>query len=494
MRLIHVAAEVAPIAKVGGLGDVVYGLSRKTLHRGHPTDVFIPKYDILEYDDIDNLTCLQKDFVSTYDNSQWTNSIWRGKVAGLDIYFLEPHHPSHFFNRGCIYGCNDDIERFLYFSAAALQFIYNRGTYDVVHIHDWQTAIMAPLAVEKRLQKNARVPPFVFTIHNMDYQGRCAPSALSKVGLNIQDYYVPAKMQDSLYPEALNLLRGGIIFSDYITTVSPTYCTEVRGTLGEGLEKLLVSNQAKFCGILNGIDYDYWNPETDKFLHSHYSVREAPKVGTNADTIDRKGSIKKSLRDRLELEQGHRPIVSTITRLVPQKGVDIIKHAIKSVVQKGGQFVLLGSSPIPELDAEFHRLKNEYRDHGHVSLNLQHQEQLAHMIFAGSDIFIVPSNFEPCGLTQMIALRYGTIPLVRATGGLKDSIYDVDNEAANDEKGIGYIFNDPTVEAFDRTLERAITCWYRQPDKWRKMIIKGMNHDFSWDKSAEKYLEVYNKL
>jgi starch synthase len=494
MRIIHVAAEVAPVAKIGGLGDVVYGLSRETRRKGHPTSVLIPKYDILELDEIEDLACINDHFTSTFGGKEWNNSIWKGTVGDLKVYFLESHHPARFFNRGCIYGCDDDIDRFLYFAKAALTFIKEKNSFDVIHTHDWQTAILGPLADIER-KANTFIPPILLTIHNMDYQGRCAPWSISQIGLNVNDYYSPDCMQDSLYPEALNLLKGGIIYSDFITTVSPTYCNETKETeLGEGLEKILNKNQEKYRGILNGIDFDYWNPKTDKYLPFHFSIENQSNSNPNLTSLDNKRKVKSTLRERLKLEDDHRPVVGVISRLVPQKGVEVIKHSIKSVVENGGQFVLLGSSPIPRLHDEFHRLKKDYENHPHISLNLQHQEQLAHQIFTGSDIFIVPSNFEPCGLTQMIALRYGTIPIVRSTGGLKDSVYDADNDNPDPEKGIGYTFLEPTNEAFDQALLRAITCWRQEPDKWKKMIIEGMKQDFSWRKSAEEYLELYHKI
>jgi starch synthase len=300
-------------------------------------------------------------------------------------------------------------------------------------------------------------------------------------------------MQDLYYPETINLLKGAIVYADYITTVSPTYSWEVTTMEGgRGLDSTIKKYSNKFEGVLNGIDNAYWNPETDRHLPLHFSSRESPKTKKDSCIVDAKGAIKQILRQRLELAEEHRPIVGCITRLVPQKGIEMIKHVIKTITGKGGQFVLLGSSPIPSIDAEFHKLKAHFNDHPHVHLILQHQEDLAHLIFGGSDIFIVPSLFEPCGLTQLIAMRYGAIPVVRKTGGLADTVFDVDAENAKDRAN-GYVFEHPDNQGVDSALDRAIHSWYDNPDKWRKLVIHDMNQDFSWNKPSERYLEIYKK-
>lgn len=492
MHIIHIGAEVAPAAKVGGLGDVIYGLSRETQKLGHQIELILPKYDILLTEEIKDFECTLKTFPVVYDGKEYKNTIWKGNIGGLKVYFIDAHHPDHFYSKGCIYGCRNDIDRFLYFSKAAWELIRVLDlSPDIVHLHDWQTAAIALLAKEKPIP-NAKI---VFTSHNMEYQGRCAPHEIERIGLKKSKYYVPGNMQDSVYPEALNLMRGALLYSDHVTTVSPTYAEEVKTSrFGMGLDSLLKEIGGKFQGILNGIDFDYWNPETDRHLTAHYGPRELPKTGKNHHILDRKGYVKKSLRNRLQLDESHRPIVGSITRLVPQKGVEIIKHAIESVVKMGGQFVLLGSSPIPALDEEFHQLKRKFADHPHVSITLLHQEELAHMIFAASDMFIVPSNFEPCGLTQMIALHYGSIPIVRCTGGLKDTIVDVDTSGKPLEQTNGFTFKEQTPQAFDAALKRAIGYWRDQPDTWRKLVINGMTWDFSWKNPTKEYIRLYENL
>lgn len=496
MHIVHVASELAPLAKVGGLADVLLGLPREQSWKGHDVDIIIPKYDCIDSNDIRDLGIHEPNLVSYYDGEWFHNTIWMGWVENLKVYFIEPHHPRHFFNRGCFYGCEDDIERYLYFSRTTLEFLFKHQPQpDIIHIHDWQTAVIAPLYNEIYKPLGYVKSKIVFTIHNIEYQGKCAKNDLDKIGLDGTALMVPEKLQDPTHLKSANLMKGAIVYSDYITTVSPNYAKEVKTPQGgRGLDPTLIKYQDKFCGVLNGIDYSYWNPEVDRYLPAHYSSREVPANKKDRNTLDKKAFIKKILRERLLLSEDHKPIIGCIARLVPQKGIELIKHALKYALQKGGQFVLLGSSPIPEISAEFHALKNHYADHPDISLTLHHQEDLAHMIFAGSDMFIVPSLFEPCGLTQMIALKYGSVPVVRKTGGLADTIFDIDHSEKPLEERNGYIFDYPDTIGIESALSRAFECWFHDPDKWRKLIIHDMNIDFSWNHPSDIYLEIYKKI
>lgn len=496
MHIVHVASELAPLAKVGGLADVVLGLSRELSWKGYDVDIIIPKYDCLDSEQIRDLGMDTKELMSFYQGEWYSNTVWIGWVENLKVYFIEPHHPRFFFNRGCFYGCEDDIERYLYFSRAAMEFIYKRPLNpDIIHLHDWQTAVIAPLYKDMYSKIGLVKPRTVFTIHNMEYQGKCSAKDLVSIGLDGPSYLLPNKMQDNRQLNLINLLKGGIVYSDFVTTVSPNYAKEVLTKEGgQGLESTLLHYKSKFKGVLNGIDYSYWNPEIDRFLPAHYSPREIPSSKKDRNTVDKKGFIKKLLREKLNLSEDHRPIIGCIARLVPQKGIDLIKHTMEHIVQKKGQFVLLGSSPIPSISQEFHNLKQKYTDHPHVSLTLHHQEELAHMIYAGSDMLIVPSIFEPCGLTQMIALKYGSVPIVRRTGGLADTIFDVDHSGKPFAQTNGYTFDFPDAAGLDSALDRAIHCWFEDPEKWRNLMINGMNIDFSWNRPADIYLDIYKKL
>lgn len=496
MHIVHIASELAPLAKVGGLADVLLGLSRELSWKGHDVDIIIPKYDCMDSNEIRDLSVDMPDVRSFYEGNWHPNVVWIGWVENLKVYFIEPHHPKHFFDRGCFYGCEDDIERYLYFSRTALEFLLQRGINpDIIHLHDWQTAIIAPLYYNIFQELGFTKPKIVFTIHNLEYQGKCSPESLDRIGLDSHEYLTESKMQDPASPNTINLLKGGIVYADFITTVSPNYAWEVKTPEGgRGLDKTIIQHQDKFIGILNGIDYSYWNPEIDRYLPAHFSSREIPNSKKDRNTIDKKAFIKKLLRERLMLAEVHRPIIGCIARLVPQKGIEMIKHAILHVVEKGGQFVLLGTSPIQSINSEFHALKHYFADHPHIHLILHHQEELAHLIYAGSDMFIVPSIFEPCGLTQMIAMKYGSIPIVRKTGGLADTVFDVDYSGLKFEETNGFTFDYPDAAGIDSALDRALRYWHDEPDKWRKLMINAMNIDFSWNKSSDAYLDIYKKL
>jgi starch synthase len=496
MHIVHIASELAPVAKVGGLGDVTLGLSRELSWKGHDVDIIIPKYDCMDSHEIRDFAIETADIQSFYKGEWFSNTIWMGWVENLKVYFLEPHHPRHFFDRGCFYGCDDDIERYLYFCRASLEFILKKNIKpDIIHLHDWQTAAIAPLYYELFKGQGLTSAKVVFTIHNLEYQGKCKDYNLDWIGLAGAPLLNLEKLQDPHHPKSINLLKGGIVYADYITTVSPNYAWEAKTAEGgRGLNPVLIKYEDKFAGILNGIDYSYWNPEIDRYLPAHFSSREIPLNKKDHNTIDKKAYIKRLLRERLALEESHRPLVGCIARLVPQKGIELIKHIIMTIGSRGGQFVLLGSSPISEINAEFHALKHRFSDSSYVHLTLQHQEELAHLIFAGSDMFIVPSLFEPCGLTQMIAMKYGSVPIVRRTGGLADTIFDVDHSDKPLEMTNGYTFNHPDIKGIDSALDRALSCWFHDPNKWRQIMVRDMNQDFSWDKSSNAYLDIYKKI
>lgn len=497
MYIIHIASELAPVAKVGGLADVLQGLTRELSWKGHDVDIIIPKYDCMDSSGIRDLVVCHADLKSFFQGEWHSNTIWMGWVDNLKVYFIEPHHPKYFFNRGCYYGCHDDADRFLYFSRTALEFMYKKGLRpEIIHLHDWQTAVIAPLYKDMYIPLGLNCAKLVFTIHNIEYQGKCSKDNLDNIGMYGINYLVPNKMQDTYNDQVINLLKGGIVYSDFVTTVSPNYSKEVKTPEGgRGLDKLLIQCGDKFQGILNGVDYSYWNPEIDRYLPAKYSSREKPLDKKDHLTIDQKGFVKKCLRERLNLAELHRPIIGCVTRLVPQKGIELIKDAVKFIPKANGQIVLLGSCPIQDIASQFHEMKKQLDDDPNVSLILHQQEDLSHLIFAGCDMLIVPSIFEPCGLTQLIALKYGTIPIVRRTGGLADTIFDVDNSGREDDMANGYTFDDPkNPKDFENALSRAISCWFNNPDKWRKLMINGMNLDFSWNHPADKYLEIYRGL
>ncbi|KAH0467281.1 hypothetical protein IEQ34_004519 [Dendrobium chrysotoxum] len=487
LHIVHIAAEIAPVAKVGGLGDVVLGLSKALQRKGHLVEIVLPKYDCLQEDQITELKALDVAVESFFDGQLFKNKIWVGIVEGLPVYFIEPHHPSKFFWRGEFYGEHDDFKRFSFFSRAALELLYQAGKKpDIIHCHDWQTAFVAPLYWDIYAAKGFNSARICFTCHNFEYQGTAHFSELSSCGLDIHRLNRPDRMQDNSAPDRINPLKGAIVFSNIVTTVSPTYAQEVcTPEGGRGLHGTLRLHSKKFVGVLNGIDTDSWNPSTDIILPVQYS----------ADDLQGKAENKRALRTQLELSSADafQPLVCCITRLVPQKGVHLIRHAIYQTVELGGQFVLLGSSPVAHIQRDFEGIASHFKNHPHVRLLLKYDDALSHMIYAASDMFIIPSLFEPCGLTQMIAMRYGSVPIVRRTGGLNDSVFDVDDDTIPVQYRNGFTFLTPNEQELNNVMERAFKYYKKSPENWQKLVQKIMRLDFSWESSAQQYEELYEK-
>ncbi|XP_048230259.1 probable starch synthase 4, chloroplastic/amyloplastic isoform X2 [Ricinus communis] len=487
LHVIHIAAEMAPVAKVGGLGDVVAGLGKALQKRGHLVEIILPKYDCMQYNGIGNLRALDVTVESYFDGKLYKNKIWVGTIEGLPVYFIEPHHPDKFFWRGQFYGEHDDFKRFSFFSRAALELLHQSGKKpDIIHSHDWQTAFVAPLYWDLYAPKGLNSARICFTCHNFEYQGTAPASELASCGLDVHHLNRPDRMQDNLAHDRINPVKGAVVFSNIVTTVSPTYAQEVRTAEGgRGLHSTLNFHAKKFIGILNGIDTDSWNPATDTCLKVQYS----------ANDLQAKAENKLATRRLLGLStaDARQPLVGCITRLVPQKGVHLIRHAIYRTVELGGQFILLGSSPVAHIQREFEGIANHFQNHEHVRLILKYDDSLAHSIYAASDMFIIPSIFEPCGLTQMIAMRYGSIPIARKTGGLNDSVFDVDDVTIPLQFQNGFTFLNPDEQGISGALERAFNYYRNNPEGWQKLVQKDMNIDFSWESSAAQYEELYSK-
>lgn len=489
MHIVQVASEVAPVAKVGGLADVIMGLDHELKGQGHQVEAIIPKYDCLDTSELS----LQhsKTGVRSFFNGAWhENSIWYGQYnKNLQLTFIESHAPQRFFDRGCIYGCHDDVDRFLYFCRTVLDWLSEQETTpDIIHIHDWVTAPIAFLIRQGPFRTRFEKTRVVFTIHNIAYQGRCQASDLDKIGVPGAWFDAPHRLQDD-FSSDLNLLKGAIVFSDFITTVSPTYAKEVLTPEGgKGLHLTLDRHREKFSGILNGIDYSYWNPEIDDHLSFNYSLKEKNESGLAA-----KQKNTQQVRQMLNMSQDEtKPLVVSICRLVQQKGVDLIKHAIMNAHKKGMQYIVLGTAPDPAIQWEFADLAHRYGDDPDVRILLQQEESLAHHLYAASDMFLMPSLFEPCGLTQLIALKYGSIPIVRNTGGLSDTVFDVDHS----EKQVtnGFSFDFPDAASLDSALDRALAFWKRDKADWQQLMKRAMECDFSWHFPASDYITVYEKI
>lgn len=487
MEIVHIAAELAPIAKVGGLGDVLLGLGRSLIKKGHQVEIILPKYDCLDFNEIENTEVKIHDFHSFFDGEWHHNTIWQGKIKGIPLTLIESHDPYEFFDRQTVYGCPDDISRFSYFSRIALEYLHKtKRKPDIIHVHDWHAALVPVLLKTAYSHSPIYSAHSILTIHNLAYQGICDKPSLLKIGLKEEHFDQPDLLRDLHTPQAFNLLQGGIVYADCITTVSPNYAQEVMTPEGgKGLESVLRRYAHKFSGVLNGIDYTYWNPETDHHLPFHYSASSLSPSTSHPPFIEEKRKIQTHLRHILSLEDESCPIVGCVTRLVYQKGPELIKHALLKTLERGGQFILVGSAMDPKTHTEFYNLKRKLAASRHAHIELSYNEPLSHLVYAASDLFIVPSLFEPCGLTQMIAMRYGALPLVRETGGLKDTVAEGKN---------GFTFGLPTAEGISPALDRAFSCWFEQPQCWYEMVQTGMKKDFCWDSPADEYLKIYHAL
>ncbi len=483
MYIVQISSEMAPVAKVGGLADVVFGLSRELEVRGNEVEIILPKYDCLWYDEIWGMHAVFHDLWVPWFGGGVNCTVYFGSVHGRKCFFIEPHSGDNYFNRGAFYGFNDDIMRFAFFSRAAIEFLLKSGKRpNIIHCHDWQTGLVPVLLWEIYHQLGLHDQRVVYTIHNFQHQGIHGEPVLAATGLNRPEYYFDRnRLGDDHNPDAINLMKGGIVYSSFVTTVSPKHAWEACYTdQGKGLGHSLNVHGGKFGGVLNGVDYDVWNPSGDRFLH-HYDVWH----------LDGKYANKTALRHRLMLRDDYSPIIAYVGRLDHQKGLHLVRHAMFYALQRGAQFVLLGSSPDGSVNNEFWGIKNHLNENPDVHVEIGFNEQLAHLLYAGSDMVVVPSIFEPCGLTQMIGLRYGTVPIVRAVGGLADTVFDRDHAHMPYEYRNGYVFDNTDFGAVESAMDRAIGLWYEYPREFRRLVGNGMAYDYSWNHPAEHYLRIY---
>jgi starch synthase len=322
------------------------------------------------------------------------------------------------------------------------------------------------------------------TVHNFRHQGVTSEWVLRAVGLREPArFFDGARLQDDFDPGALNLLKGGIVYSNFVTTVSPQHAWEARYTdQGAGLGHTLHVHADKFGGILNGVDYDTWNPEVDRWIPQRYS----------AATIDEKYVNTRALRERFMLREKAKPIVAYVGRLDHQKGLGLIQHAIFYALAQGAQFVLLGAGSDAEIARHFSDLKHHLNDHPDVHLELRFDHELAHLVYAGADLMVMPSMFEPCGLVQQVAVKYGTVPVVRAIGGVVDTVFDHHYSDAPPERRNGFVFHHVDDAALESAMARAIELWLGYPDQFRQLMLNGMRTDRSWAHPGREYLNVYD--
>lgn len=470
MKVLYAASEAYPYAMSGGLADVAGALPKALRRRLIGARVVLPLYESVPAELRENMKFITSITVPVAWRRQYCG-IFEAKYDGVIYYLLDNQY---YFKRGGLYGYYDDAERFTFFSRAVLEIIPHIDFKpDVIHCNDWQTA-MTPVFY-KMMYKNA--PGYediktVFTIHNIQYQGKYGHELIADVlGL-------PPEMADVVdYDGCVNLMKGAVECADWVTTVSPTYAKEILDPwFSHGLDIELKNHAGKLSGIVNGIDTEVYNPETDPLIYKNY----------NAASFSGKAENKAELQKRMGLpERPEVPIIAMVSRMVSHKGLDLVKYVFEDIVKADLQVVILGSGDW-EYEEFFGAMTRKYPDK--VALQTGFIPELAHKIYAGSDIFLMPSKSEPCGLSQMVALRYGSIPIVRETGGLHDTIFD-----SGDGVGNGFTFKTYNAGDMLDAVWRAVG-GYANAEGWQILVKRAMECDNSWGKSANEYIRLYKGL
>jgi starch synthase len=480
MRICLIAAEAAPLAKTGGLADVSGALT-KYLHRGgHDVRLFMPFYSRIERGklELQPLEAL-KDRLLELGSHRFRYSVFTAPLPGSQapVYLIDC--PA-LYGRPAIYTSDPDEHlRFLALTRAAFECSQRMGfSPDILHCNDWHTSF-GPLYLRStyrsdRLFASTRS---VLTIHNIGYQGVFPASAVSDLGLGSGRQLLH---QDDLAAGRINSLKHGIIYADAITTVSPTYSREIRTELyGMGLQETLRARGSAVLGILNGVDYDEWDPRHDRYLSQHF----------DENSLDIKAALKRELAARLGLSAGERtPLAGMVTRMTVQKGLELLFDVLpNTLTARDLVFVALGSGD-QHYERFFTQLQQQYP--GRVVYHRGYNDELAHWIEGASDMFLMPSLYEPCGLNQMYSLRYGTVPIVRRTGGLADT---VELYVPATGRGDGILFDDFNGQAMSWALNTALDL-YAQPQHWRRMVVNGMRKNFSWNRQGAQYVALYDEL
>ena len=475
MQLFFAASEVAPFIKTGGLADVAGSLPNALAKLGHDVRVILPLYSAIPAKWRRQMTFLKR----FHFPLSWRNAycgLFSLEYQGLTYYFIDNEY---YFKREGLYGQFDDGERFAYFSRAVVEVPVQLGwSPDVIHCNDWQTGLVPVYLLEARhrepLLKHTKS---VFTIHNIEYQGRFDRNILGDV-LGLDEGYFREDMLS--YYGDVNLVKGAIYAADYITTVSPTYAKELQYAFyAHGLAGVIADNYHKFTGILNGIDMVHNDPANDPFLPAPYSAAD----------LSGKAACKAALQEKLGLDVNPDvPIIACISRLVAHKGYGLVTAAFPKIMEHHVQFVVLGTGDWG-IESFFRMAALEYP--GRVSANLMYSAELASQLYAGADLLLMPSIAEPCGLSQMIAMRYGTVPIVRLTGGLKDSVPAYNPTTGT---GLGFTFGSITPGDLLGAIDRGLEVYENDRPNWIGLMERGMTTDFSWDQSATAYEKVYNQV
>lgn len=475
MKLFFAASEVAPFIKTGGLADVAGSLPNALAKLGHDVRVILPLYSAIPAMWRRQMTFLK----SFHFPLSWRNAycgLFSLAYQGLTYYFIDNEY---YFQREGLYGQFDDGERFAYFSRAVVEVPIQLGwSPDIIHCNDWQTSLVPVYLLEARHREPLLMhTKSVFTIHNIEYQGQFDRNILGDV-LGLDESYFREDMLS--YYGDVNLVKGAIYAADYITTVSPTYAKELQYAFyAHGLEGVIADNYHKFTGILNGIDMEHNNPATDPFLPAPYSAAD----------LSGKAACKAALQEKLGLNvDPDVPIIACISRLVAHKGYELVTAAFPKILEHYVQFVVLGTGDWG-IESFFRMAAQEYP--GRVSANLMYSAELASQLYAGADLLLMPSISEPCGLSQMIAMRYGTVPIVRLTGGLKDSVPSYNPTTGT---GLGFTFGSITPGDLLGAIDRGLEAYETDRPNWTALMKRGMTTDFSWDQSAAAYEKVYQQV
>jgi starch synthase len=474
LRILFVTAEASPYAKVGGLADVAGSLPKSLRELGHDVRVIMPRYGRISPETYQLQPALEPFQVPLPAGDQPARLLRTDLDGSVPVYMVENEH---YFGREAIYGYPDDGERFIFFCRAALEAVRMLGwSPDIVHCNDWHTAII-PSILKTSYDDDAIYAgtATVFTIHNLAYHGIFDHKILAMTGLG--GGFLRPQIGD--HSDQIDLMSQGILYAEVVNTVSPTYAQEIlTPEYGEGLDAVLKYRRARIFGILNGLDTEFFNPATDPLLTARYDLDSLERKVENKLALQREGNLK---------EDPKLPIVGIVSRLADQKGFDLLEPIIEPLlVETGLQLVLLGTGDQHYQDL-FRRIGQRYA--GQVAIALTFDVGLAQRIYAGADMFLMPSRYEPCGLGQMIAMRYGTIPVVRQTGGLADTVADYQPSTG---EGNGFVFENYTSQACFVAIVRGIEA-YRRPPEWRHLQRRGMQVDFTWAASAQRYVELYQK-
>ena len=477
-RIAFVGSECYPFVKTGGLGDVMYALPRALVSEGCEVRVILPLYACIHQKYKENMEYKGSFMMDqTADGRSFFVGIMELEMDGVIYDFVENRE---FFDWGNPYtGLWEDIPKYCFFSKASLAILnYLDWAPDVIHCHDWQASLV-PLYLRTKFWATAvGKAKTVLTIHNLRFQGICSIEHL-KYWSGLRDDLFDYPVLKHNEAEA-NMFKGGLAFATRITTVSETYAKEIQTpAFGEGLDAHLRYHSPKLSGIVNGIDVEQWDPAKDTLLAAQYDVDSA---------VEQKKENKRALQERLGLDQDSRKmLIGLVSRLTDQKGLDLVDAIFPQVIDGNTQVVVLGTGD-PRYENAFRWFESQYK--GTVCSYISYDEPLAHLIYSGADAFLVPSLFEPCGLTQLIAMRYGTAPIVRETGGLKDTVQPFRGDA---NEGNGFTFDKYDANLLLDAINQAKTVFFTNRGAWDEMVRRNMRKDVSWEQSAKEYLTVYDE-